>query len=323
MNKILLTIALVFCMLAAGTQAFAQGDAITFDESGLGIVGVDDVFTFNTLDWAVGNALSIDSVDPIGSPVGTENTFQTYFQTQLNAFQDENGLGIGGTGLNSDYFITLQVAFLETSTIEDTFPGSVSFEFAAGGVNFFDIRATTVAPNVLAGTGFDTGTSIMSGFVNEVTGGFQVVEDTDPPIDPSGVEIDNLDNFLANNYPGVQTVVGNGAQNVEGEIDTVDQSVFTDAFFDDLGTSIILELFTNTSTIIPFDQTNPAATVAGLTPDVFSAGGINGFPDGISDDFLFQADANTSFAVIPEPATIILSGLGLLGFGIRSRRRKK
>jgi hypothetical protein len=47
-----------------------------------------------------------------------------------------------------------------------------------------------------------------------------------------------------------------------------------------------------------------------------------GNENGLGPDFQTQADANASFDVVPEPSSILLGAIGLLGMAAFVRRRR-
>ena len=325
--KKVLTVALALgmaMMIGAPAQA-AVSDTIWVNDSALGWIEVA------TFDWSPGNALADNAVplntvppaDP--SDTSTWSSFDLYFQASLGNFEDINSDVVNNTGLNVDYEITM-VAGAGELGVSQAFGNSqiASFEFdPASTVNFVEIYYdTNMNHSDLAGTGFDDGTLIMTAVVVEADGIFSV------SVLPGDVE--DLDNFNANDYPGIGTLTGQGGSTIGAEVDWVDTAyIWPDP------TSVLTLFFEtdfNTSQVVPFNETDPSALVAGIAPvfgdNLFGLPGltnINGLPGQAGPvDFLFQADANQSFTseVIPEPSTFLLTGLGLLGLGGLGLRRR-
>jgi len=122
-----------------------------------------------------------------------------------------------------------------------------------------------------------------------------------------------IQTMLANPRPARMMPAGSGITSVSGSGSALISAAVTDfdpAFFK----TAVSQLSFNSSLVTPFKQVSPSAMftnqAGGGPPNVKANPGlINGLT---GPDFQFQADADVSFTplVIPEPASIILAGLG-------------
>ena len=308
------------------TQARAT-QIIEFDPTGQG--GAVGSITVGGLQFAPGNALAIDAL-PIGDP-GMPSAFTTFYQSSLEAFLDIDGNPIGGTGLGTDFHITVQAGIpelgaLSGSTIEFTHDPDGPINFLRV---YFNDNLSVTAPDPATGIGFDAGQVILEGVFTGNDTFFSFDPGAAAPLDLAG----------SNDQPGFGSVVGSGSGPIIGEVTDTDEAFFVG---DELA-----EFVLQTLQITPFTLVEPTGP---LTADPANGGGVVGqfpeffgnlpplagtFPNGVNGlpvgctlaapcDVLLQSETTLVFGRIPEPAGLgLAAGLVALGCAVGRRRLRR
>jgi hypothetical protein len=287
---------------AIGSPAARAASIINFDPNGTGGATTLAVGSF---DEAPGNALAVDAISGGSIVIGTP--FELLYQARIATLRDGANNTVAVPGMDTDGELTIVSRFFEVASGA---PTAASFSTDTDQTGSF-IRIyfdTANNANDQAGTGFDDGDLIYEGVIlRDGGGGYAEVSSTPVALDqsPDG-----------NQYPGMFSTTGAGGTFINVTTTFQDSNFF-------LGALPGFSLNFNTSNVAPFNQVDPALMMFDGTPaaTVASIGTLNGDS---GPNFLFQADATTSFTVIPEPTSVLLLSVGLVGaVGYRMRRRPK
>jgi hypothetical protein len=322
--------ALVALCLWLGAPAPSQADplVIHLPEGNFSVTG------FN---YQAGNAL-VTGLPSTGVTVGT--TLETYYQSNAASVLGTNGLAIPGLGLNSTYEITSVARFTEVVTsITPTANGATaSMALAGTQVNpFFEVwyHNGTLADN-FNGTGFNTGTKIVSGVINNISSSNFAATTT------STVLIDNPNTnggtpagktYWNTTAGGTHTITGTGAATESLATMQVNSVVLNPTFFP--AGQTVLSYTLTPSTNLEYQSVDPSKFFSGNANGVAPAtvasipqGTTNGMgsSQGGSDRAVFELHDNDTISAtsLPEPAslTLLVTGaLGLLGYGWRRRKQ--
>ena len=277
--------ALGFAFAGSSAQAFTLSD-------GTNVLASDAT----TLDWNASGSGVAKGVGPFGTPLTVGQSFQFLYQSNLASIDGNptalfNGLdstanGTKDTAAGKNYEFTI-VAMLN-ETVTSTTANHATFGLAPGDNKVAIYYDTAANASTAGGTGFDDGQLIAL---------LTIVPD-------------NTQSEFTVTAPGA----GQGSTKITARI--VDGGDFIDpAYLQGVSEMLFGVNF----------ESNLNYPAGNSSTNNFQIGGSSMFPDYIAgnNDIVFKVDGSNTFTnAVPEPGTMMLLGMGMMGLVGATRRRR-